>query len=206
MAHYVPLFKDTHCQDEEDRAGAGQALEPSACFMEPSCSHPEHPPAPHLQCLPLPAVLAADSPDSANPGLAGITSFIFNHLKRLQCVTIGNEQQELQALEPGDIPSGWQCLITSLWVRIPCALFPCPVLGFCMLSVSIPMHTFAFTHTLIPMCTSPRSHNSHTHLHMLMHTLTCLCTHLHTCTRMCTHDLTTAASTVLWPCERHGGS
>lgn len=168
---YIPLLKDTHCQDEEDRVWAGQALEPSACFTEPSCSNAEHPPPLHLQCFPFPPVLAADSPDSANPELAGIISFIFNHLKILQCVTIGNEQQELEALQPGNIP-GWQFLITSLWVRIPCALFLCPVLGLLPLACSLSPYprTHLHAHTLIPMCISTPSHNSHTHLYMLMHT------------------------------------
>ena len=85
---------------------------PQSLSME--FSRQEYWSAPHLQCLPFPPALAADSPDSANPGLAGITSFISNYLKRLQCVTISNEQQELQALEPGDIPSGWQVLVTWL--------------------------------------------------------------------------------------------
>lgn len=163
--------------------------EPSACFTEPSCSNAEHPPPLHLQCFPSLQCWLQTLPDSANPGLAGIISFIFNHLKILQCVTIGNEQQELEALQPGNIP-GWQMfLITSLWVRFQ-FLFLCPVLGLLPLACSLSPYprTRLHAHTLIPMCISTPSHNSHTHLYMLMHT--CAYTYSFTHMYMCTHDLT----------------
>ena len=47
--------------------------------------------------------------------------------------------------------------------------------------------THLHSHTLIPMCTSTRSHNSHTHLYMLMHTLTCLYTLIYTQVHACAH-------------------
>lgn len=80
-----------------------------------------------------------------------------------------------------------------------------PSSGF---SRALRLHTHAHIciHTHSYLCAHPHGHTTHTLI------FTCLCTHmlihthLHTRTCMCTHDLTTAASTVLWPCERHGGS
>ena len=52
------------------------------------------------------------------------------------------------------------------------ALFLCPVLGLLPLACSLSPYprTHLHAHTLIPMCISTPSHNSHTHLYMLMHT------------------------------------
>lgn len=136
--------------------------------------------------------------------LAGTHIIYFQSLKNTPMCHHRQWAAGAGGLQPGNIP-GWQFLIIiALSQDSICALFLCPVLGLLPLACSLSPYprTRLHAHTLIPMCISTPSHNSHTHLYMLMHT--CAYTYcLHTCVYTCAHDLTTAASTVLWPCERH---
>lgn len=185
---YIPLLKDTHCQDEgaRVRAGAGSGTQ---CLLHRTLllkrwTSPTSAPS----VFSLPSSAGCRLSDSANPELlAGIISFIFNHLKILQCVTIGNEQQELgfAARQHSRLAVPHHIALSQSSM---CSL-SLPSSGFtptCMLSVSIPTHTFActHTHTYVHIHTITQLTHSSLHAYARVCLYILVYTHVHTCAHM----------------------